>query len=195
MQFKQLCKSGKENPNPSCCPLSPRTTPFPDEKAILGVIYGVLLGADMNGATPLGAWGCSVMALISLVRPAAHKAPSKAPRVARVLRQHTPPHGARWPVDGAQRPRAPVPACWCSPTPDIWSESSCCQGQAYRCGLQVPRSPLIIKKNGVTSGLNWIRACVSLSDPGTFCAAGANQNRSRLDSRVCNANPHVSNPD
>ena len=27
--------------NPSCCPLRPRTTPFPEEKAVLGVTYGV----------------------------------------------------------------------------------------------------------------------------------------------------------
>ena len=49
--------------NPSCCPLRPRTTPFPEEKSILGVIYGVLLWADMNAATPLGAWGRSVISL------------------------------------------------------------------------------------------------------------------------------------
>ena len=40
-------------------PLRPRTTPFPEEKSIPGVICGVLLWADMNAATPLGAWGCS----------------------------------------------------------------------------------------------------------------------------------------
>ena len=53
-----MCKT-----NPSCCPLRPRTTPFPEENAILGVIYGVLLWLDMNAATPLGAWGRSVMSL------------------------------------------------------------------------------------------------------------------------------------
>ena len=36
--------------NPSCCHLRPRTTPFPEGKSILGVIYGVLLWADMNAA-------------------------------------------------------------------------------------------------------------------------------------------------
>jgi hypothetical protein len=41
--------------NPSCCSPCPRTTPFPEEKSILGVTYGVLLWADMNAATPLGA--------------------------------------------------------------------------------------------------------------------------------------------
>ena len=48
--------------NPSCCPLRPRTAPFPEKKSILGVIYGVLLWADINAATPLGAWGalCNV---------------------------------------------------------------------------------------------------------------------------------------
>ena len=57
--------------NPSCCPLRPRTTPFPEEKSILGVIYGVLLWADMNAATPLGARGRSVMSLDCLVVAAA----------------------------------------------------------------------------------------------------------------------------
>ena len=37
--------------------LCPHTTPFPEEMAILGVISGVLLWADMNAATSLGAWG------------------------------------------------------------------------------------------------------------------------------------------
>ena len=51
----------------SCCPLRPRTTPFPEGKFILGVIHGiVLLQADTNAATPLGASGRSV---ISLDRP------------------------------------------------------------------------------------------------------------------------------
>ena len=49
--------------NPSCCPLLPRTTPFPEEKSIPGVINGVLLWADVNAATPLGAWGRSVIAV------------------------------------------------------------------------------------------------------------------------------------
>ena len=47
---------------PAAAP-APRTTPFPEEKSILGVIYGVLLWADMNAATPLGAWGRSVIPL------------------------------------------------------------------------------------------------------------------------------------
>ena len=41
--------------NASCCPLQPHTTPFPEDTSILGVIYGVVLLADMNAATPLGA--------------------------------------------------------------------------------------------------------------------------------------------
>ena len=49
--------------NSRCGPLRPHTTPFPEENPILGVIYGVLLVADTNAATPLGAWGCSVMSL------------------------------------------------------------------------------------------------------------------------------------
>ena len=42
-------------------PPAPPYYPFPRGKSILGVIYGVLLWADMNAATPLGAWGRSVM--------------------------------------------------------------------------------------------------------------------------------------
>ena len=49
--------------NSCCCALRPRPTPLPEEKSILGVIYGVLLWADMNAATPLGVWGRSVMSL------------------------------------------------------------------------------------------------------------------------------------
>ena len=49
-------------------PPAPPYYPFPEETSILGVIYGVLLWADMNAATPLGAWGRSV---ISVVRAAA----------------------------------------------------------------------------------------------------------------------------
>ena len=37
--------------------------PIPRGNSILGVIYGVLLWADMNAATPLGARGCSVTAV------------------------------------------------------------------------------------------------------------------------------------
>ena len=40
--------------------------PFPEEKFILGVIYGGLLWADMNAATPLGARGRSVISLVML---------------------------------------------------------------------------------------------------------------------------------
>ena len=47
--------------NPSCSLLRPRTTPLPEGNVVLGVIYGVLLWAGMNAATPLGAWGCSVL--------------------------------------------------------------------------------------------------------------------------------------
>ena len=43
--------------------LRPHTTPFPEENSILGVIYGVLLWADMNAATPLGPRGRSAMSL------------------------------------------------------------------------------------------------------------------------------------
>ena len=46
--------------NSSCCPLRPHNTPYPEGKSILGVIYGVLLWADMNAATPLGTWGRSI---------------------------------------------------------------------------------------------------------------------------------------
>ena len=45
----------------AAAPMRPRTTPFPEEKIILGVIYGVLRWADINAATPLGAWGRSVI--------------------------------------------------------------------------------------------------------------------------------------
>ena len=45
-------------------PPAPPYYPFPEEKSILGVIYGVLLWADMNAATPLGAQGRSVMSLV-----------------------------------------------------------------------------------------------------------------------------------
>ena len=48
---------------PSCCPLRPILPHLQRGKAILGVIYGVLLWADMNAATPLGAWGRSVISL------------------------------------------------------------------------------------------------------------------------------------
>ena len=41
---------------------APPYYPFPEDKCILVVIYGVLLWADMNAATPLGAWVCSVIA-------------------------------------------------------------------------------------------------------------------------------------
>ena len=50
---------------PAAAPMRPRTTPFPVEKSILGVIYGVILWADMHAATPLGAWDCSVMSLVT----------------------------------------------------------------------------------------------------------------------------------
>ena len=42
-------------------PPAPPYYPFPEEKSILGVIYGGLLWADMNTATPLGARGRSVI--------------------------------------------------------------------------------------------------------------------------------------
>ena len=52
---------------PHCCPLRLHTTPSPEEKSIPGVTYGVLLRADMNAATALGAcgaWGRSVMSFV-----------------------------------------------------------------------------------------------------------------------------------
>ena len=52
---------GQHKVNVSCCTLRPRTTPSPEENSILGVMYGVLLWADMNTATPLGARGRSVI--------------------------------------------------------------------------------------------------------------------------------------
>ena len=47
--------------NVSCCTLRPRTTPSLEEKSILGVLYGVLLWADMNAATPPGSRGRSAL--------------------------------------------------------------------------------------------------------------------------------------
>ena len=41
----------------------PAGAPFPEKNSILGVIYEVLLWADMNAATLLGARGCSVIAV------------------------------------------------------------------------------------------------------------------------------------
>ena len=40
--------------NVSCCTPRPRATPFPEGSSILGIIYQVLLWADMNTATPPG---------------------------------------------------------------------------------------------------------------------------------------------
>ena len=67
-------------------PLHFHTTPFPEEKSVLRVLYGVLLWAGMNAATPLGAWGRgSVMSLATTVATRAfaprpyytrHQAPS-----------------------------------------------------------------------------------------------------------------------
>ena len=48
----------------SCCPHAPPYYPFPRGISILGVIYGVSLWADTNAATPLGAWGHSVIAAV-----------------------------------------------------------------------------------------------------------------------------------
>ena len=61
--FEEAPSSDRRQPtaNPSCCPLRPHTTPLPEETSLLGVIYGVLLWADMNAATPLGARGRSVI--------------------------------------------------------------------------------------------------------------------------------------
>ena len=42
----------------------PAAAPLPEEKFIPGVIYSVLLWADMNAATPVGAWGCSIIAVV-----------------------------------------------------------------------------------------------------------------------------------
>ena len=53
----------KARQNQAAAPCAPVLPYFPEEKSILGVIYGVLLWADMNAATPLGAWGRSVMSL------------------------------------------------------------------------------------------------------------------------------------
>ena len=44
-------------------PAPPYATRFTEENSILGVIYGVLLWADMNAAAPPGAWGRSTMSL------------------------------------------------------------------------------------------------------------------------------------
>ena len=51
---------------PAAAPCPPYY-PFPRGKSILGVIYGVLLWADMNAATPLRAWGRSVISLAVLL--------------------------------------------------------------------------------------------------------------------------------
>ena len=47
--------------NACCYTLRPRTTPPPEENSILGVIYAVLLWADMNAATPPGSRGRSAL--------------------------------------------------------------------------------------------------------------------------------------
>ena len=49
--------------NSSCCPPRP-ILPLSQRKIHTRVIYIVLLWADMNAATPLGAWGCSVISLV-----------------------------------------------------------------------------------------------------------------------------------
>ena len=54
-----LHDTGKANSSSSPPPHPPRTIPFLEGKSITGVTYGVLLWADMNAATPLGAWGCA----------------------------------------------------------------------------------------------------------------------------------------
>ena len=64
--IQQSVTASPDKVNSSCCPLRPRTTPFPEENSILGVLYGVLLWVDMNAATPLGAWGRSVISLAGL---------------------------------------------------------------------------------------------------------------------------------
>ena len=56
-----LLVNHRSTQTPAAAP--PRTTPFPEEASILGVIYGVLLWADMNAATPLGARGRSAISL------------------------------------------------------------------------------------------------------------------------------------
>ena len=89
--------------NVSCCILRPRTTPFPEEISIPWVIYGGLLWADMNAATPPGSRGRSVLCAGS--GPAArHRLPASrgtgtlhfraGERHRRVLRHHH--HGCAW---------------------------------------------------------------------------------------------------
>ena len=83
--------------NPSCYPLRPlrpRATPFPEEISILGVIYGVLMWADMNAATPL--WGVGTLC-VSL------GGAERWPSVVRVLRTALPAH--------ARTPRRQVRKC------------------------------------------------------------------------------------
>ena len=48
---------------PAAAPCAPVLPHLLEENSILGVIYGVVLWADMNAATPLGARGRSVMSL------------------------------------------------------------------------------------------------------------------------------------
>ena len=71
----------------SCCSLRPHTTPFLQEKSfILGVIYGILLWADMNAATPLGARGRSVMSLAPMVLAILMLGPTKTRHEANILK-------------------------------------------------------------------------------------------------------------
>ena len=51
-----VCWQLHSKANSSCCPARP-CYPIPRGKIILGVIYGLLLWADMNAATPLGGVG------------------------------------------------------------------------------------------------------------------------------------------
>ena len=75
--------------NPSCCTLRPRTTPSPEEKSMLGLMYGVLLWASINAATPLGARGCSVIDVerIKLKRSILHHPTGAALLIRRRIRK------------------------------------------------------------------------------------------------------------
>ena len=56
LNFEPVSVQGKSQ-------LLPPAPPYYAERSLPGVIYGVLLWADMNTATPLGAWGRSVISL------------------------------------------------------------------------------------------------------------------------------------
>ena len=81
----------------SCCPHALPYYHFHRGKSILGVIYRVLLWADMNAATPLGAWGRSVIPLPRCCRKAARDVDTACAHL-RVCRVCTSRASARLPM-------------------------------------------------------------------------------------------------